>query len=422
MGKKDIIQKLYTEDNRIFADIVNFMLYDGREVICPEDLEELSCEQVMLAEREDFHAEKEKNGKHRSAKYIGLQRYRDVQKRLVIRQAKDTVYVLICLENQSEVHYAMPIRNMLNDALNYVRQVETLSKQHFLKAKDLKAGNFGTDNSQTGTSQTDNSETENLQKSILETDNSGIKISQTGISQTDNSETENLQTSILETDNSQIDIHNRNRKEFLSGIHKEDKLLPVISFVLLFQDEEWDGPISVHEMLCTDDPAILRYVQDYKLNLIVPAELTEEALKKFHSSLREVLSFIKYSKDKEQMNCLIEENFARFSRMEKEAVAVINLFTGTNIEIREEEEVIDMCKAWEDMRAEGIKVGQEEGIKAGRIEGIKVGRAEGIKVARTENRKKQKRIVQNMVDRGYSIEDIMAIMECSREELQELIG
>ena len=84
--------------------------------------------------------------------------------------------------------------------------------------------------------------------------------------------------------------------------------------------------------------------------------------------------------------------------MEKEAVAVINLFTGTNIEIREEEEVIDMCKAWEDMRAEGIKVG------------------------RAESMKKQKRIVQNMVDRGYSTEDIMAIMECSREELQELIG
>lgn len=385
MGKKDIIQKLYTEDNRIFADIVNFMLYDGREVICPEDLEELSCEQVMLAEREDFHAEKEKNGKHRSAKYIGLQRYRDVQKRLVIRQAKDTVYVLICLENQSEVHYAMPIRNMLNDALNYARQVETLSKQHFLKAKDLKAGSFEAYISQT---------------SILPIDNFETKNSQTGTSQTDNSETENSQT----------DIHNRNRKEFLSGIHKEDKLLPVISFVLLFQDEEWDGPISVHEMLCTDDPAILKYVQDYKLNLIVPAELTEEALKKFHSSLREVLSFIKYSKDKEQMNRLIEENSTRFSKMEKEAVAVINLFTGTNIEIKEEEEVIDMCKAWEDM-------GEEKWA-----EGIKVGRAEGIKVARTENRKKQKRIVQNMVDRGYSIEDILAIMECSREELQELIG
>lgn len=377
MGKKDIIQKLYTEDNRIFADIVNFMLYDGREVICPEDLEELSCEQVMLAEREDFHAEKEKNGKHRSAKYIGLQRYRDVQKRLVIRQAKDTVYVLICLENQSEVHYAMPIRNMLNDALNYARQVETLSKQHFLKAKDLKAGSFEADISQTSIPQIDNFETKN---------------SQTGTSQTDNSETEN----------SQIGIHNRNRKEFLSGIHKDDKLLPVISFVLLFQDEEWDGPISVHEMLCTDDPAILKYVQDYKLNLIVPAELTEEALKKFHSSLREVLSFIKYSKDKEQMNRLIEENSTRFSKMEKEAVAVINLFTGTNIEIKEEEEVIDMCKAWEDM-------GEEK-----RAEGIKVGQAEGMK--------KQKRIVQNMVDRGYSTEDIMAIMECSREELQQFIG
>lgn len=84
-------------------------------------------------------------------------------------------------------------------------------------------------------------------------------------------------------------------------------------------------------MLCTDDPTILKYVQDYKLNLIIPAELTEEALKKFHSSLREVLSFIKYSKDKEQMNRLIEENSARFSRMGKEAE-------------------IDMCKAWEELQ------------------------------------------------------------------------
>lgn len=351
MGKKDIIQKLYTEDNRIFADIVNFMLYDGREVICPDDLQELSCEQAILTERENFNAKKDKTGKHRSPKYIGIQRYRDVQKKLVIRQAKDAVYVLICLENQSEVHYAMPIRNMLNDALNYARQVEALSRQHLSETNTLSA--------------------------------------------------DSLETGISKTDVSATDVHKRHRKEFLSGIYKEDKLLPVISFVLLFQNEEWDGPASVYEMLCTDDPAILRYVQDYKLNLIVPAELTEEALRKFHSSLREVLSFIKYSKNKEQMSRLIEENSTRFCRMEREAVAVINLFTGTNIEIREEEEVIDMCKAWEDM-------GEEK-------------RAEGLEAARAENRKKQKRIVQNMIDRGYLPEDIMAIMECSREELQQFI-
>ena len=48
MGKKDIAEKCYTEDNRIFADIVNYMFFDGKETVRAEDLQELNVEEVFL--------------------------------------------------------------------------------------------------------------------------------------------------------------------------------------------------------------------------------------------------------------------------------------------------------------------------------------------------------------------------------------
>ena len=38
-----------------------------------------------------------------------------------------------------------------------------------------------------------------------------------------------------------------------------------------------------------------------------------------------------------------------------------NLFAGTDIDIDEKEEVIDMCKAWEEQKNEGREVGRELG-------------------------------------------------------------
>ena len=35
-------------------------------------------------------------------------------------------YLLLGIENQSDIHYAMPIRNMLYDAIQYVNQAELL--------------------------------------------------------------------------------------------------------------------------------------------------------------------------------------------------------------------------------------------------------------------------------------------------------
>ena len=59
--------------------------------------------------------------------------------------------------------------------------------------------------------------------------------------------------------------------------------------------------------------------------------------------------------------------------MDRETVEAINLFAGTNIDIDEKEEVIDMCKAWEEQKNEGRELGREEGrIRQAKVTALKL--------------------------------------------------
>ena len=69
-----------------------------------------------------------------------------------------------------------------------------------------------------------------------------------------------------------------------------------------------------------------------------------------------------YDKDKMQE---VLQNDKKFSNVDRETVEAINLFAGTDIDIDEKEEVIDMCKAWEEQKNEGRELGREEGRELG---------------------------------------------------------
>ena len=120
----------------------------------------------------------------------------------------------------------------------------------------------------------------------------------------------------------------------------------------------------------TKDETILSFVQNYQIHLIDPAKMEQKDLEKLSSSLREVLGYIKYSKDKDQLLKFIDNNPRM--RMEAGAAKVIQAVTSTKIEIPENAEVVDVCKAvkdlMEDSREEGIKKGRQEGRKQGQIE------------------------------------------------------
>ncbi len=65
------------------------------------------------------------------------------------------------------------------------------------------------------------------------------------------------------------------------------------------------------------------------------------------------------------------QNDEKFSMVDRETVEAINLFAGTDIDIDEKEEVIDMCKAWEDQKNEGRELGERQKIISQVVKKIK---------------------------------------------------
>lgn len=75
----------------------------------------------------------------------------------------------------------------------------------------------------------------------------------------------------------------------------------MITLFLSFSPEEWDGPRSLAEMVEAEDEAVLSRMPDYRINLVSPAEIQAQEFEKFHSSLGNVLEFIKYSSDQKKL-------------------------------------------------------------------------------------------------------------------------
>lgn len=54
--------------------------------------------------------------------------------------------------------------------------------------------------------------------------------------------------------------------------------------------------MPARNMLDMSNPIFEKYAQDYKLHIISPQQIADDELEKFHSSLREVIGCIKYSR------------------------------------------------------------------------------------------------------------------------------
>lgn len=107
-------------------------------------------------------------------------------------------------------------------------------------------------------------------------------------------------------------------------------------------------------------------VPDYRINLFSPAEIKDEELDKLLSNLKEVMLFIKYSKDKRKLQELTSQS-PGFRSLELKAARVIDSITGINLRFTETEGIVNMCQAvqeiCDDARAEGRTEGLQEQAK-----------------------------------------------------------
>ena len=148
--------------------------------------------------------------------------------------------------------------------------------------------------------------------------------------------------------------------EFLGGFWKDDKVMPVITLVLYWGADEWDAATDLHDLYSEADPVVMKYAMDYHMNLITPKDMTEENLQSYHSNLRQVFTYIKYSKDKENLKRVTGSD-PQYRNLERRDVELINAVTNSNIKIPEGKERIDVCEALEEMMADSRSEGRAEG-------------------------------------------------------------
>ena len=286
--KADTITKDYVKDVGVFADIFNYYIYGGRQVILPEQLTERDTTKIALPYGADGAA-------------VPVQKFRDVQKLYAAMTDGKMEYVLYGAKSQAEIHYAMAVKNNLYDALEYAGQVEEAAKSHRREMRRKKEQGDAADDE---------------------------------------------------------DGKTPNAGEFLSGFWKEDRLIPSITVTIFFGSEEWDGPLSLFDMMDVSDTDVLACMDNYHVRLIAPAWMPDEEIMKFQSSLREVMLFVKYSKDRENLSRVLETNKERFQEVERRAADVIEAITNSGIKYDEEDEVVNVCQAIQEMRKESEHDGE----------------------------------------------------------------
>lgn len=102
MGQKDLAQKLLEDHADVFADIFNVLLFQGKQIICADELEKTANESQYKADTNNLHEER-----------------RDLLKLWI----KGNNKALLGIENQMDADDHMPIRIIGYDGVSYRSQL-----------------------------------------------------------------------------------------------------------------------------------------------------------------------------------------------------------------------------------------------------------------------------------------------------------
>lgn len=298
MGRTETITCNYLKDKEVFADVLNIVLYSGKKIVKAENITELDGTYMSIIPDTI-------EGMTDTIKNTQIRRYRDILGMVKLGDIQDEseycVRLIAGIEQQTKVHYAMPVRNMLYDALEYMEQVKKKSEYVQGNSKERQY----------------------------------------------------------------------TRTEFLSGIGKDDRLIPVVTIVVYLQPEEWDGPRSLHEMLDFKgiSEELVNLIPDYKMLILQPSDYKEVPEVSLDSTLSIVMGLLGCADSKDKFYNYINTHSDKFKNMSHDATAVINEYCDIGIpeERIREEELIDVCRAMEEIREEERIKGESQGRQIGKV-------------------------------------------------------
>ena len=138
------------------------------------------------------------------------------------------------------------------------------------------------------------------------------------------------------------------------------------------------------------------YIQDYRMHLFEPRALKGEDLEKFKTELKDVIAYVKYSKSTEALK---EYNEKYKPDLTKSTVTLINELTNSNYVFIDGKERLNMCEAFEGIKAEGIEEGRKKELK--------------------DKYKSWVTLSNNLKKRGISNHEIASLLGVPETELQD---
>ena len=283
--KQDVLLKDFWRSNERFADLFNVVMFQGEEVLRPEELQEMDTDVSGIIQLKD-HAE-------------SLMRIRDVVKKM----AFGVEFVVFGIESQQNIHYAMPLRTMLYDGMGYLKEYQEITRSH------------------------------KAEKAAM------------------------------------------SKAEFLSGMKKEDRLHPILSIVIYYSEEPWDGPLCLKDMMVEMPEEIRKIFSDYKMNLV---QVQDSGQYIFHNEdVRLVFELSRefFQGDLEK----IKEKYKN-QDIKQELLMVIGKIIDSSelMHWKQEGKVENVCTAVKKWEKEWYENGREEGREEGRTEGRKSGIADMV--------------------------------------------
>lgn len=275
MGAKDEIVTPYFENPEVFCNFINGAVFQGRQALRPEHLEGLPREMIAQLPWS-------RNGKEERKTVI-----RDTVKRAYLQ----TVYVIFICENQSEIHYGMPIRMLLYDAVQYEEQLREKQK-------------------------------------------------------------ENKKTGSLKTP-----------AEYISGIHKGEKFLPVVSVVFYYGEEPWDGPLTLEEMIDLPEEykELKEFLPAYKIHLVEPGNIEPG---RYSGDWKTILEVLKLTGDRKALAEYAENHEEELEKLSAESQSAMLAMLGEKRKLKRREEESNMlCTAFREFKEEAKKEAKKELMK-----------------------------------------------------------
>ena len=148
-------------------------------------------------------------------------------------------------------------------------------------------------------------------------------------------------------------------EEFLSGLHKGDRLHPIITIVLYYDEKPWDGAQSLKDMIRDMPSEISGVFSDYRMNLLQVRESSQ-----YHFDNEDVQTIFEITR------YIYQGEFAKVKKFYGEKVvksdvgAVIGVMTDSSLiveEALESEGGMNMCTALEKLEEKGREEGKLEG-------------------------------------------------------------